>query len=661
MTCASWVSARKAARRILLVLVAAILTGCSMDGMRSLSSDAAHGVGGDLQTGDWPTYGGDAGAMKYSPVTDIDRGNVANLVEAWSWDTGDEPISGPRLPVTGQRVRPGNFQTTPVVLNDTMYLSTPYNRVVALDADSGSEIWSYDPHTTEWGQPPNGTGFVHRGVAVWTGSGERRVFINSRWRLIALDSRTGEPIESFGRDGEIDLTEHLIWRTNPLHYTQTSPPVIYDDLIILGNGVWDGFVYERDPPGSIQAFDVHTGELVWSFGLIPQAGEFGNDTWEDDSWNRVGHSNAWAPLSVDLERGLVFVPVGTPSNDYYGGDRLGDNLFAESLVALDARTGERVWHFQAVRHGLWDYDLPAQPTLLTITVDGREIDAVAASSKMGFLFVFDRATGEPVWPIEDRPVIQSDVPGERTSPTQPFPTKPPAFAPQGFTEDDLVDFTPALRAEALQVVRPYRTGPLYLPPSLQGSFAQPGIIGGGNWGGTAVDPETSLLYVKSTNSPAVLALGAVDTTRTEGRLGIDRTRRSIRLASGIPIQKPPYGTLTAIDMNRGEIAWQIPIGDTPQVRENPALAGVALPDRLGVTGAPGPIVTAGGLVFLTGGGDVLYGIDKTTGEELWSADLGQVGYANPMTYRTRAGRQFVVIATGAGAGTRLVAFALPES
>ena len=661
MTCASWVSARKAARRILPVLVAAILTGCSMDGMRSLSSDAAHGVGGDLQTGDWPTYGGDAGAMKYSPVTDIDRGNVANLVEAWSWDTGDEPISGPRLPVTGQRVRPGNFQTTPVVLNDTMYLSTPYNRVVALDADSGSEIWSYDPHTTEWGQPPNGTGFVHRGVAVWTGSGERRVFINSRWRLIALDSRTGEPIESFGRDGEIDLTEHLIWRTNPLHYTQTSPPVIYDDLIILGNGVWDGFVYERDPPGSIQAFDVHTGELVWSFGLIPQAGEFGNDTWEDDSWNRVGHSNAWAPLSVDLERGLVFVPVGTPSNDYYGGDRLGDNLFAESLVALDARTGERVWHFQAVRHGLWDYDLPAQPTLLTITVDGREIDAVAASSKMGFLFVFDRATGEPVWPIEDRPVIQSDVPGERTSPTQPFPTKPPAFAPQGFTEDDLVDFTPALRAEALQVVRPYRTGPLYLPPSLQGSFAQPGIIGGGNWGGTAVDPETSLLYVKSTNSPAVLALGAVDTTRTEGRLGIDRTRRSIRLASGIPIQKPPYGTLTAIDMNRGEVAWQIPIGDTPQVRENPALAGVALPDRLGVTGAPGPIVTAGGLVFLTGGGDVLYGIDKTTGEELWSADLGQVGYANPMTYRTRAGRQFVVIATGAGAGTRLVAFALPES
>ena len=479
--------------------------------------------------------------------------------------------------------------------------------------------------------------------------------------MIALDSRTGEPIESFGRDGEIDLTEHLIWRTNPLHYTQTSPPVIYDDLIILGNGVWDGFVYERDPPGSIQAFDVHTGELVWSFGLIPQAGEFGNDTWEDDSWNRVGHSNAWAPLSVDLERGLVFVPVGTPSNDYYGGDRLGDNLFAESLVALDARTGERVWHFQAVRHGLWDYDLPAQPTLLTITVDGREIDAVAASSKMGFLFVFDRATGEPVWPIENRPVIQSAVPGERTSPTQPFPTKPPAFAPQGFTEDDLVDFTPALRAEALQVVRPYRTGPLYLPPSLQGSFAQPGIIGGGNWGGTAVDPETSLLYVKSTNSPAVLALGAVDTTRTEGRLGIDRTRRSIRLASGIPIQKPPYGTLTAIDMNRGEIAWQIPIGDTPQVRENPALAGVALPDRLGVTGAPGPIVTAGGLVFLTGGGDVLYGIDKTTGEELWSADLGQVGYANPMTYRTRAGRQFVVIATGAGAGTRLVAFALPES
>ena len=646
---------------LFLALGVLISVSCSIQDMRHRSPDAPHGVGGDLQLGDWPTYGGDAGAMKYSPMADIDRSNVTSLVEAWSWDTGDEPISGPRLPVTGQPVSPGNFQSTPVVLNDTMYVSTPYNRVVALDAGTGKEIWSYDPHTWEWGQPPNGTGFVHRGVTVWTGASERRVFINSRWRLIALDARNGEPIRDFGQGGEVDLTEHLIWRTNRLHYTQTSPPVIYDDLIILGNGVWDGFVYERDPPGNLQAFNVRTGELVWNFNLIPQADEVGNDTWEDGSWRRVGHSNAWAPLSVDLERGLIFVPVGTPSNDYYGGDRLGDNLFAESLVALDARTGKRVWHFQTVKHGLWDYDLPAQPTLLTITLDGRTIDAVAAASKMGFLFVFDRTTGVPVWPIEDRPVIQSDVPGERTSPTQPFPTKPPAFARQGFTEDDVVDFTPELRIEALKTIRPYRTGPLYLPPSLQGSFARPGIIGGGNWGGTAVDPETNLLYVKSTNNPAILALAAVDTTRTEGALGIDRTRRNIGLPNGLPIQKPPYGTLTAIDMNRGEIEWQVPIGDTPEVRENPVLAGVELPERLGVTGAPGPIVTAGGLVFLTGGGEVLYGIDKATGQELWSADLGKVGYANPMTYRTRAGRQFVVIATGSGAGTRLVAFALPES
>ena len=661
MICQSLTLLRQIFTCLFLALGVLISVSCSIQDMRHRSPDAPHGVGGDLQLGDWPTYGGDAGAMKYSPMADIDRSNVASLVEAWSWDTGDEPISGPRLPVTGQPVSPGNFQSTPVVLNDTMYVSTPYNRVVALDAGTGKEIWNYDPHTWEWGQPPNGTGFVHRGVTVWTGAGERRVFINSRWRLIALDARNGEPIRDFGQGGEVDLTEHLIWRTNRLHYTQTSPPVIYDDLIILGNGVWDGFVYERDPPGNIQAFNVRTGELVWNFNLIPQADEVGNDTWEYGSWRRVGHSNAWAPLSVDLERGLIFVPVGTPSNDYYGGDRLGDNLFAESLVALDARTGERVWHFQTVKHGLWDYDLPAQPTLLTITLDGRTIDAVAAASKMGFLFVFDRTTGVPVWPIEDRPVIQSDVPGERTSLTQPFPTKPPAFARQGFTEDDVVDFTPELRIEALKIIRPYRTGPLYLPPSLQGSLARPGIIGGGNWGGTAVDPETNLLYVKSTNNPAILALAAVDTTRTEGALGIDRTRRNIGLPNGLPVQKPPYGTLTAIDMNRGEIEWQVPIGDTPEVRENPVLAGVELPERLGVTGAPGPIVTAGGLVFLTGGGDVLYGIDKATGQELWSADLGKVGYANPMTYRTRAGRQFVVIATGSGAGTRLVAFALPES
>lgn len=618
-------------------------------------------AGGDLAAGDWPHYAGDAGAMGYSPLRDIDRDNVSELELAWTWDTGEEPLSGPRLPVPGASVRPGAFQVTPLVVSDTMYLSTPYNRVVALDPSTGRELWVYDPGTVEWGQPPNGTGFVHRGVATWSGDDGRRVFLNSRWRLIAIDAATGQAIEDFGQGGEIDLTEHFQWPTNRLHLTQTSPPVVWGDLVIVGNGLWDGFVYERDPPGHILAFDVHSGELRWRFDLIPHDGEFGNDSWEEGSADRTGHTNAWAPLSVDVERGLVFAPVGTPSNDYYGGDRKGDNLFAESLVVLDARTGERVWHFQAVHHGLWDWDLPSQPTLFPLTVEGRTFDAVAVSTKMGFLFVFDRETGEPVWPIEERPVPSSTVPGERAAETQPFPTVPPPFERQGFGVDDLIDFTPALRAEALELVRPYRMGPIYTPPSLEGTIVSPGIIGGGNWGGTAVDPETGYLYVKSSNSPALLAMGPADPDRTEGDYGIDRSRRSLRLASGLPVQSPPYGTLTAYDLTVGDIAWQVPIGDTRSVRQNPALAGVPLPDRLGVSGAPGPIVTRGGLIFVTGGGDVLYAMDSRTGEELWSHDLGQDGYANPMTYRAGDGRQYVVIATGRGSGTRLMAFALPTA
>ncbi len=645
-----------------LGLVVAWLSVIALAGCAELRGTATGdgGAAGDLADGDWPHYAGDAGATGYSPLHDIDRDNVSSLELAWTWDTGEEPLPGPRLPVPGESVRPGSFEVTPLVLNDTMYLSTPYNRVVALDPSTGREIWVYDPETTDWGQPPNGTGFVHRGVAIWSGAQERRVFLNSRWRLIALDAATGEPIEDFGEGGEIDLTEHLQWSTNRLHYTQTSPPVIYGETVILGNGLWDGFAYERDPPGHIMAFDVHSGALVWRFDLIPREGELGNETWEDGSWDRVGHTNAWAPMSVDVERGLVFAPVGTPSNNYYGGGRKGDNLFAESLVVLDATTGERVWHFQAVHHGLWDWDLPSQPTLFPLEVEGRSIDAVAISTKMGFLFVFDRETGEPVWPIEERSVPPSDVPGERAAATQPFPSKPPPFERQGFSEDDLIDFTPALRAAALEFVRPYRMGPIYTPPSLEGTIISPGIIGGGNWGGTAVDPETGYLYVKSSNQPALLAIAPADPDRIEGAYDIDRGRRSLRLANGLPVQSPPYGTLTAFDLTVGEIAWQVPIGDTPSVRRSPALEGVELPDRLGVSGAPGPIVTAGGLVFLTGGGDVLYAIDSETGAELWSGDLGQVGYANPMTYRASDGRQYVVIATGRGAGARLMAFARPS-
>ncbi|MDP2958690.1 MAG: pyrroloquinoline quinone-dependent dehydrogenase [Longimicrobiales bacterium] len=609
---------------------------------------------------EWAYYGGDQGGMRYSALEGVHRGNVGDLQVAWTWATGDVPVSGPFRPIPGQDVRAGNFEATPLVIGDTMVVSTPFNRVVALDAATGQKLWEYDPGTVDWGRPPNGTGLVHRGVAVWSGAGGRKIFLNTRWRLIALDFATGMPVADFGYRGEVDLTEKLLWKTNRLHYTQTSPPVVFGDLVIVGNGVWDGFVYPQDPPGNIQAFDVRTGALAWSFNPIPQEGEPGNETWEDGSWRVKGHTNAWAPMTVDEERGLLYVPMGTPSGDYYGGDRKGNNLFAETLLCLDARTGERVWHFQTVHHGLWDYDLPGPPVLYTATVDGRSVDAVAIAGKTGFVYAFDRVTGTPVWPIEERPVPASDVPGERASPTQPFPTRPPAFSRQGLAEDGLVSLTPELNRKARELVRGLRLGPLFTPPSLKGTLGIPGIIGGGNWGGSAVDPATGYLYVKSSESPALFKLAPGDTARVVAAWDIDREARGLTSVDGVPIIDPPYGTVTAIDMNRGEIVWQSPVGDDARVRANPLLAGVALPERLGVSGAPGPIVTRSGLVFVAGGANVLTAFDAATGERLWEGPLPARGYANPMTYATRDGRQYVVVATGGGAdGGTLVAFALP--
>lgn len=613
-------------------------------------------------------YGGDPGGMKYSPLEQINRSNVGQLELAWTWQTGEEPIPEYKQPVRWQDpVRPGAFEATPLMIGDTLYLSTAYNRVVALDANTGLELWSYDPRAYEWGRPPYGaTEFMHRGVAAWTDGTERRIFINSRWRLIALDAATGMPIPTFGQGGEIDLTKDLIWEVfSRLHYMQTSPPVIYQDLVIVGSGVPDGFGYRRNPPGDVQAFDVRTGERVWSFHTVPQKGEFGNDTWQDGSWSYTGSTNVWGPITVDEERGLVYLPVSAPNSDFYGGHRKGDNLFAESIVCLDANTGERVWHFQTVHHGLWDYDLSAPPNLVTIHVDGRTIDAVVVLGKTGFAYVFDRVSGEPVWPIEERPVPQSDVPGERTSPTQPFPTKPPPFSKQGFSSDDLIDFTPELRAEALEVISEYRLGPIFTPPSLEGTVIM-GEGGGANWGGAAFDPETAILYVRAMNFPTLIKL--VKPEPGEAEFDYVRTGFELKVADGLPIHKPPYTVLTAIDLNAGEHVWQVPLGDSPQIRNHPLLQGLEIP-LLGVKKWPphgifaGPLVTSGGLVFISGGAFELYGIDKANGETLWAGDLaGARGFANPMTYRTRSGRQFVVIATSKEdyADSQLMAFALPQ-
>ncbi|MGH7540222.1 MAG: PQQ-binding-like beta-propeller repeat protein, partial [Gemmatimonadota bacterium] len=504
---------------------------------------------------DWPYYGGDPGGAKYSPLAEIERTNVDRLRLAWTWDTGEEPIPPARSPIAGRQVRPGAFETTPLVIGDTMYVVTPYNRVVALDAGTGAEIWSYDPRAWEWGNLARGCRFCHRGVAQWSDGRERRIFLATRWKLIALDAATGRPVPGFGAAGEVDLGAGLSREPIRLHLSNTSPPVVWRDLVIVGLGVPDDRIYRGNPAGDVQAFDVRTGERAWTFHTVPREGEFGVETWEDGSWRYTGSANVWAPFTVDTARGLVYLPVSTPNNDFYGGHRKGDNLFGESLVCLDARTGERVWHFQTVHHGLWDYDLPAPPNLVTIRVGGRTIDAVVAPAKTGWVYVFDRVTGEPVWPIKERPVPASDVPGERASPTQPFPTRPPAFTRQGIMEDDLIDFTPELRAEARALFDRQRTGPIFTPPSLEGTIQMPGLLGGSGWGGAAVDPETGMLYVKGHNWP-FLALVEKPEEGTAEAAYVPDFGTSLSVADGLPIVKPPYATLTAIDLNRGEIIWQ---------------------------------------------------------------------------------------------------------
>ncbi len=634
------------------------------------SRGAATASGTDTLRVEWPVVGGDDEARHYSPLSQVDRANVARLERAWLWSSPD------RLLRSGDQVtEPGSFEATPIMVGDTLFLSTALGRVVALDAETGRAFWTFVPELALGATPSDARwGLVHRGVAQAVVRGGRRIYVNVGARLHAIDAATGTPVTDFGDSGSVDLNDGLRWPAEAEKVRSTSAPVVAGDVVIVGSAIPDRLVHDRDPPGAIMAFDVATGTPRWTWHSVPPADAPGGDSWEAGANDRVGHANVWSPMTVDPARGLLYANVSAASNDFYGGRRKGANLYSESLVCLDAATGRLQWHFQYLHHGLWDYEAAAPPMLISIPRDGRLRDIVVVPGKTGFLYAFDRVTGAPVWPIEERPVRASDVPGEEAWPTQPHPSWPPPFTQQGITESDLVDFTPEVRRQALDEVRGMRLGALFDPPSREGTVLLPGWLGGAGWGGGAWDPTQQRLYVKATRNPVLARVvpadpafhgdsaGFVTDYREPPHRALDITvprRHRLpffpRIPESIPIVKPPYGTLASYDMNDGSIDWNLTVGDSPRVRL--AFPSLALPP-LGAPGPPGPIVTAGGLVFLTGGGESLLALDSRTGAQLWEGPLGKTSNANPMTYRTSSGRQFIVVGFGSGENGRLVAFTL---
>ena len=641
-------------------------------------------LGAAAEHGEWPTYGGDLASTRYAPLDQISAANFNQLEIAWRVKTD---LFGPQPDYL--------YQATPLKVGDVVYTTAGTRRaVLALAAGTGELVWAHTEHEGARGDAAVRRG-AGRGLAYWQRGDDKRIlYVTPGYRLIALDARTGVPVPTFGDNGVVDLKQNNDQDLDSItgEIGLNAAPIVAGDVIVIGAAHLSGSVPRRtrNARGYVRGFDVVTGKRLWIFHTVPRKGEFGYETWEEGSAETNGNTGAWAQMSADEELGLVYVPVELPGGDYYGGHRPGNTLFSESLVALDLKTGARRWHYQLVHHGVWDMDIPCAPILADIVVDGRPIKALAQPTKQAWLYVLNRETGEPVWPIEERPVPQSDVPGEKTSPTQPFVTKPPAFDRQGVTIDDLIDFTPELRAEAVTLVSRYRIGPLFTPPVVSrwdgplATLTLPDNVGGANWPGGSLDPETDIAYVHS--HTRVFDLGLVeppldrsDMRYVRGMAGnpaaaagsaIIATQSPPPSVQGLPLVKPPYDRITAIDLNRGDIVWQKPHSTTPDnIRNHPAIKGLNLP-RLGQPGRTfiGTLVTRTLVIAGDGGfhtnpdgerGALLRAYDKATGDDRGAVIMPAPQTGSPMTYM-HDGKQYIVVAiSGGNYSGELIAFRLP--
>ncbi|HET9830745.1 MAG TPA: pyrroloquinoline quinone-dependent dehydrogenase [Vicinamibacterales bacterium] len=636
----------------------------------------AVGAGKSEKNHDWPAYSGDKASTKYSPLDQIDKDTVSKLQIAWR----QAGVPAELKAIWPDANASTNWQNTPIMADGLLYMHSGVGAVVALDPTSGKVVW-FDLPPHEDGKPPARGGST-RGVAYWKSGDDSRIFTMYGANLVALNAKTGKRYPDWGTNGTIDLTKVGYDRGGVTGYRNSSGPIVVRDVVIVGGVPAPATDYLNErvkatkeaPPDDIRGFDAKTGKLLWTFHVVPRPGEFGEDSWLEKSNVYSGNSGVWSLLSGDEELGYVYLPTEEATGDYYGGTRPGNNLFAESIVCLDAKTGKRVWHFQTLHHGLWDYDLPAAPILADIRVNGRTVKALVQVTKQAYTFVLDRTNGKPIWPIEERAVPKGEAPGEWYSPTQPIPTKPPAFDQQGVADKDLLDYTPELKAEAKKIVDEYNYGPVYTPPEVVGSpkgkkgtIFLPGTNGGADWGGAAFDPETGILYVPSTHMPDII--GLVHSENPESNMPwVKRAWPKMLGPQGLPDPfKPPYARLSAIDLNKGEILWQVANGDG--LRNHAAFKGLDLP-AIGTPGRNAAIVTKT-LVFMGEGSDTGVGVpagfggkifrafDKKTGKIVWEKELPAGVSNSPMTYMAN-GKQFIVVAvSGRNYPGELVALAIP--